>query len=120
MGLYQEILFLDNYYKGFWVVENVVPFYKPLIHGKQMGRHTFWSNFYIPIFETKEADINRGVISEWQELHGMNISDYKITGRRDKVLRNCVHPETGLHILNCARNTFPEIQEGLFSNKEET
>ena len=31
MALYEEILFLQHYFKGKWVVENVVPFYEPLI-----------------------------------------------------------------------------------------
>jgi DNA (cytosine-5)-methyltransferase 1 len=35
MTLYQEIIFLDNYYKGKYVVENVIPFYEPLIPAKK-------------------------------------------------------------------------------------
>jgi DNA (cytosine-5)-methyltransferase 1 len=31
MKLYQEIIFLENYFKGKYVVENVIPFYEPLI-----------------------------------------------------------------------------------------
>lgn len=31
MKLYQEILFLKHYYDGLWVVENVKPFYEPLM-----------------------------------------------------------------------------------------
>lgn len=46
MTLYEEILFLQHFYKGMWVVENVVPFYEPLIAPtSQVGRHVFWSNF---------------------------------------------------------------------------
>src|SRR5690606_13001595 len=48
MKLYQEILFLDNYFKGEYVVENVIPFYSPLIHGKKRGRHLYWTNFNLP------------------------------------------------------------------------
>ncbi len=48
MKLYQEILFLDNYFDGLWIVENVKPFYEPLIRPKrELGRHLFWSNFNI-------------------------------------------------------------------------
>ena len=35
MKLYQEILLLDNYFKGKYVVENVIPFYTPLIPAKR-------------------------------------------------------------------------------------
>ena len=39
MKLYQEILFLKHYFTGKWVVENVNPFYEPLIPPtKEMGR----------------------------------------------------------------------------------
>ena len=31
MKLYEEIIFLDNYFKGKYVVENVIPYYEPLI-----------------------------------------------------------------------------------------
>ena len=31
MKLYEEIIFLKHFFKGKWVVENVKPYYKPLI-----------------------------------------------------------------------------------------
>ena len=103
MKLYQEILFLKHYFDGLWVVENVKPFYDPLIPPTaKLGRHLFWSNFYIPQTKIKEADINRGNRDEWSKLHGFDLSDFKINSRKDQIYRNCVHPETGLHILNSA------------------
>lgn len=103
MKLYQEILFLENYYDGLWIVENVKPFYEPLIRpSKALGRHLFWSNFNIKYLEIKEADINRGTRKEWSVLHGFDLTNHKISTRKDQIYRNCVHPETGLHILNCA------------------
>lgn len=103
MSLYQEIIFLKHYFAGKWVVENVKPFYKPLIPPTAiLGRHLFWSNFYIKKIPTKEADINRGNRKEWSELHGFDLSNFKINSRKDQIYRNCVHPETGLHIFNCA------------------
>ncbi len=103
MKLYEEVLFLDNYFKGKYLVENVKPFYTPLIpYTKQLGRHLFWSNFRIGNFEPKEADIKNGKLEEWQKLHGLSIEGYKLNQRRDKVLRNCVHPATGQYILDCA------------------
>jgi len=32
MTLYQEILWLKHFFKGKWVIENVKPYYKPLIN----------------------------------------------------------------------------------------
>lgn len=117
MGLYEEIIFLKHYYDGLWVVENVKPYYEPLIRPtKEMGRHVFWSNFGISDFEFKEADINRGKRDEWSKLHGFDLSDYKIDSRKDQIYRNCVHPETGLHILECAKGNIlrQSLQSKLF------
>src|SRR3990167_11260507 len=47
MKLYEEILFLQGYFKGKWCVENVVSWYEPLIDCTQIQRHFFWSNFLI-------------------------------------------------------------------------
>lgn len=44
MKLYQEIILLKHWFKGKWVVENVVPYYDLLIPGKIIDRHVFWSN----------------------------------------------------------------------------
>ncbi|MBK8609125.1 MAG: hypothetical protein IPL84_04060 [Chitinophagaceae bacterium] len=120
MKLYQEILFLQHFAKTAWVVENVQPYYEPLIAGKKIGRHLFWSNFFIPTIESNDADINRGKIKEWQELHGFDISKYKLNQRRDKVLRNCVNAELGLHIFNYCTGAIPPIPLGtLFSELQE-
>ena len=48
MKLYQEIIFLQHYYKGKYVVENVTPYYEPLISAKKKGRHLYWTNFNLP------------------------------------------------------------------------
>ena len=48
MKLYEEIIFLDNYFRGKYVVENVIPFYEPLIPAKKRGRHLYWTNFNLP------------------------------------------------------------------------
>lgn len=103
-GLYQEIIFLKHWFFGKWVVENVNPYYEPLIApDKKLGRHLFWCNFPISDFGAKDADIHSGTRGEWSELHGFNLDDFKLETRKDQIYRNCVHPETGLHILNCAR-----------------
>lgn len=106
MKLYQEILFLQNYFDGGWDVENVKPYYEPLIRPTiELGRHLFWSSHYIKRFDVKEADIKNGKREDWSKLHGFDLSGFKLDSRKDQIYRNCVHPETGLHILNCFLGT---------------
>lgn len=50
MILYEEILFLQHYFKGKWVVENVIAFYEPLIRCVEMAKHWFWTNVNFPNF----------------------------------------------------------------------
>jgi hypothetical protein len=33
---------------------------------------------------------------------GFNLKEFKIKHRKDTILRNCVNPQIGEHILNCA------------------
>ncbi len=102
MTLYQEILFLDSYFEGKWIVENVVPFYTPLIPAHQLGRHLYWTNFYFPHIEHNEPDaITTGSISEWQEKHGFDLTPYKGIEKR-LALRNCVTPPIGKYLLDWA------------------
>ncbi len=99
MKLYEEILFLQNYYEGKWVVENVKPFYKPLIGPTvQLDRHLFWSNFEIPKKEFKKDNIRKAQIPDLQKKYGFDLSDSSIKEKR-QVLRNCVEPEMGKYIL---------------------
>lgn len=102
MTLYEEILFLQHNFKGKWVVENVKPYYKPLIEPTSiLQRHLFWSNFEIPDKEFKKDNIRTAQIPDLQKKYGFDLSDYKIKNKR-QVLRNCVEPELGLYILKCA------------------
>jgi DNA (cytosine-5)-methyltransferase 1 len=48
MKLYEEILFLKHYFKGKYVVENVMSYYEPLVKPQILQRHYFWANFEIP------------------------------------------------------------------------
>lgn len=101
MRLYQEILFLQANFKGKWLVENVKPYYKPLIEPTVvLDRHLFWTNFEIPKKEfKKEYWIRHSQIPQLQKLHGFDLSSYKLKNKR-QILRNCVYPELGLHVLN--------------------
>jgi len=57
MQLYQEVIFLQHFFKGKYVVENVNPYYEPLIPARKMGRHLFWSNFEFTDFDVKRPHL---------------------------------------------------------------
>ena len=105
MKLYQEILFLQANFKGKWVVENVKPYYKPLIEPThKIQRHYFWTNFDIEAFDItelikKKAKLRKAQIPELSEFHGFDLSKYKLKNKR-QILRNCVYPPLGKHILD--------------------
>jgi DNA (cytosine-5)-methyltransferase 1 len=96
MKLYEEILFLQGYFKGKWVVENVVAWYEPLIKPSKIADHYFWSNFNIRDF-IGGGRKHYGSIEELSETKGFDLKDKKVDKRL--ALRNCVEPELGLHIL---------------------
>lgn len=98
MRLYEEIVFLQHYASCKWVVENVKPYYTPLIPWKLIQRHLFWSNFDIPDFEVKKDNIRTAQIPDLEKHHGFDLSKYKLPNKR-QILRNCVYPEVGKHIL---------------------
>ena len=101
MKLYQEIIFLNQWFDGYWVVENVIPYYKPLIDADVADRHLFWSSGSVSDFTPSTPVTIRDMskISQLEEALGIYVSDFKLSGKRQK-LRNCVHPETGLHVFN--------------------
>jgi len=102
MDLYEEILMLNNnWYKGKWVVENVKPYYNPLINPTiEIGRHLFWCNFYInkANFQKEKSVVNQ---TGTNGRYGFNLKGIKI-GNKRQILRNLIDPEIGLHILNRA------------------
>lgn len=105
MKLYQEVIFLKNNFKGKYCIENVKPYYKPLIKPTNIiGRHLYWCNFLINRYDTTKQSDNceHGTIKLWQDKYGFNLSDFKLK-RKDQILRNCVTPEVGLHIFNNAK-----------------
>ena len=101
MKLWQEILFLKHHADCIWVVENVKPYYEPLIPGTLLQRHMFWSNFDIVQTNLDMDNIRKVQIPELQQLHGFDLSQYRINNKR-QILRNCVLPELGKHVFDCA------------------
>lgn len=98
MSLYSIIIFLKTYFKGNWCVENVKPYYKPLIEPTVvMQRHLFWSNKDIePRTFEKDAIRSKNKISDFDNFEIVEKSSIK---NKRQVLRNCVLPELGLYLL---------------------
>jgi DNA (cytosine-5)-methyltransferase 1 len=106
MKLYQEILFLDNWFNGKYCVENVIPYYNPLIPGQKRGRHLYWTNFKLPnnLGERKDSIMEgKDEVRRWCEFHDYDFYQYKGEQRIDKIARNLVDYEVGLTIFNIAR-----------------
>lgn len=102
MKLYQEILLLEHYFKGRYVVENVIPYYEPLVNAKKRGRHLYWTNFNLP----NDLNDRRFKISqtknELQELckfHNIDLSTYQGDQSKVKIGRNLVDYEAGRTIF---------------------
>lgn len=106
MKLYEEILFLQHYYRtGKFVVENVIPYYEPLIPAKKRGRHLYWTNFNLP---SDLCDRRFPISSAKQELKGLcefhkyDFTQYKGDQSMIKIARNLVDYEAGKTIFATA------------------
>lgn len=123
MKLYEEIILLetvskgeDARYKGKYVVENVVPYYEPLIPAQKRGRHLFWANFIIPHFNERKSPgvgCEGNEVKKWCEFHKIEVSSYKGEQEKRKIARNLVDYELGKHIFNAARGIIED------NNKEQ-
>lgn len=106
MKLYQEVIFLDNFFDGKYVVENVIPFYTPLIPAKKRGRHLYWTNFNLPnnIKERPPIGIGQGIneVKRLCEFHDYDFYKYKGKQPTNKIARNLVDYEAGRTILETA------------------
>ena len=102
MKLYQEVLFLKHFFKGLWVVENVIPYYIPLLPATiEIDRHLFWSNITFPTIDIERGfNVHRCTKEDLSAYHNIEIAQSGIDKR--KALRNCVHPKIGKHILDFA------------------
>ena len=108
LKLYEEVILLDNYFEGKYVVENVIPFYEPLIPAKKRGRHLYWTNFNLPN-DIGERNEGNGIISKAKnevdvlcKFHDFDFYKYKGEQRRDKIARNLVDYEAGKTIFATA------------------
>ena len=110
MSLYSEIVFLRNYACALWVVENVEPYYEPLIAPSfRLQRHFFWSNFTVP-----EIDFPRSELRTKNKI--TDFDDYALvvnTGIPNKrqVLRNQTEPLVGKHIMSSVKTFLKEREK---------
>lgn len=81
MKLYEEIILLETRFEGKYVVENVIPYYTPLITGIKRGRHLYWTNFSLPndlnhrktpVFGNTKNELNALC-----EFHKIDLSSYR-------------------------------------------
>lgn len=110
LKLYELKIFFDFNFKGKYVIENVVPYYAPLIKPTaKIGRHLFWSNFkisedfkidQIPNFIMLGNVKGSEQLKDWLGIHYEGNIYYNGNHDPCQVLRNCVHPKLGNHIFN--------------------
>jgi DNA (cytosine-5)-methyltransferase 1 len=111
MSLYQQIIFLDEHFKGKYVVENVIPYYTPLIPAKKRGRHLYWTNFNLPSnIDRPEAkgmiggqtDDEANKLCAFHKIERKFLDSYKGKQSKLKIIRNLVDYEVGKIILDTA------------------
>lgn len=105
MSLYQQIVLLDFHFKGYWVVENVVPYYKPIFNPKKRNRHLYWTNFNLPN-DLGDRTINvcqgKDELNRLCNFHEYNFKNYKGKQSILKIARNLVDYKAGKTILDTA------------------
>jgi len=105
LKLYEEVIFLQHHFNGKWVVENVDPYYEPLIPAQKRGHNVFWSNFLIPAHLTdRKAKICTGEreLQHLKRFHDYDFTKYKGAQNRIKMARNLVCYEVGKRIFETA------------------
>lgn len=113
-SLYQEIVFLSSFFAGHYVVENVRPYYKPLVPAQfDICRHLFWTNVpqfadvVLPDFPDQYKGRNQGLmkmprqaVCDWLGILPGIKNIYLSCKCSVQSYRNCVHPLLGQSIMN--------------------
>lgn len=99
MSLYQEIILLKHFNKCDWIIENVKPYYEPLIKPDGIiNRHYFWSNIEIGKINIPDDRLHSNIQGS-STIYDFNLGKYNIKDKR-KILRNLVNPKVGEYLLN--------------------
>lgn len=95
--LYELISYLKTFCKTAFVIENVVPYYEPLIKPTaEIGRHYFWANFDLFFLSNDKFRIIEKVkIGDFKDL---DLSEFNIKNKR-QAIRNEVDYEIGKKIF---------------------
>jgi len=110
MKLYEEIIFLQTFFKGKYCIENVKPYYEPLVPAKKRDRHLYWTNFNLPnILSNRKAPPitankarRKTQHKDLCKFHDIDLSNYKGGQDLGKVARNLVDYEAGKTIFETA------------------
>lgn len=105
LKLYEEVILLKHYFAGKYCVENVIPYYTPLIAAQKRGRHLYWVNFKLPTILSERSVLigsGKNEIEKLSQFHEFEFNKYKGTQRKDKIARNLVDYEAGKSILEAA------------------
>lgn len=117
MKLYEEIIMLQTVSKGKvprfngkYVVENVIPYYEPLIPAQKISRHLYWTNFKLPVVEKTRKNPQIGHVKNelnaFCDFHNLTrefIDTYKGKQSKIKIVRNLVDYEIGKIIFDAAQ-----------------
>ena len=108
MKLYEEIIFLEHHFNGQFVVENVIPYYEPMLNPAKRGRHLYWANFQLPNIisarshKLKEEFTNSESLDHFNSYHDYDFRKYNGEQRVLKIARNLVDYEAGRTIFETA------------------
>jgi len=106
MKLYEEVIFLQHHCKNKYVVENVVPYYEPMLNPLERDRHLYWTNFKLPnklSNRTNSGNLNqKSIMKDLCDFHDYDFRKYKGSQRMLKIARNLVDYEAGKTILETA------------------
>ena len=141
-SLYGEILLLRHWAPKAtsWLVENVIPYYTPLIPpDAQLGRHYAWTNIPVPSISRDKAgpQISRAKkvscakkptlsphewmkAKDYEQFYGLHLppcADSWGSEKRLQVMRNCVDPKIGLAVWDAAFNRDNAEQDTLLGVK---
>lgn len=104
--LYQEIIFLKHFAleNQKWVIENVIPYYDPLVQAQERGRHLYWANFNLPNFECRQVQLCQGTneLKRLSDFHDYDFKQYNGEQNKTKMARNLVDYEAGRTIFETA------------------
>lgn len=121
LKLYEEVIFLQNYFHGKYVVENVIPYYQPLIPAQKRGRHLYWANFTLPMNLSErrvKISMEKNEMQKLCDFHDYDFRQYNGSQRKKKIARNLVDYEAGKTIFQSAVDIIlqkKQKQIGLFA-----